>query len=44
MLFRSGGAIEIAIILGRDESLARLQLAIDQLANLPTMKDEGENS
>ena len=39
-----GGAIEIAIILGRDESLARLQLAIDQLANLPTMKDEGENS
>lgn len=37
-----GGAIEIAIILGRDESLARLQLAIDQLASLPTMKDEGE--
>jgi glutamyl-tRNA synthetase len=39
-----GGAIEIAIILGRDESLARLQLAIDQLAGLPTQNHEGEHA
>lgn len=39
-----GGAIEIAIILGRDESLARLQLAIEQLVKLPALKDEGEKS
>jgi len=39
-----GGAIEIAVILGRDESLTRLQLAVDQLAGMTTLSHEGENT
>ena len=35
-----GGAIEIAVVLGRDESLARLRIALDRLSDIIAEKGE----